>query len=379
MACLHEMRDMDSHYIISPENNMAITNANSVKNSLNLGDHDSEIFTFEVPKHIDGHDMSLCNVVRVHYINTSTDKTEVSKDAYRIKDMQEAEDDVEKLLFTWKISGNATNYAGNLAFRIEFTCVDENNVVLYKKWTKVFKDVHIDDGFDNAPTIVEEFSDILEEWKNELESLQTAEAISSAVEKYMEENPVEVPDKLPNPNALTFTGAVTGSYDGSKPLSVEIPSGGSGGSSEWIIVEDKVLENDIGSIEYSNLDCYDLRIGIEGRYNNSDDSLSNANATATILVNETGNGYHYDGHIGYIRGNGSSFPTVIEIKSFLVAPSLDLRILPSANSSDYKNTSTAFVNGRKGKWTTEKINTIVITPKECLLKKGTRIVVMKRS
>ena len=34
----------------------------------------------------------------------------------------------------------------------------------------------------------------------------------------------EMPDKLPNPNALTFTGAVTGSYDGSGPLSVKIPT-----------------------------------------------------------------------------------------------------------------------------------------------------------
>ena len=40
----------------------------------------------------------------------------------------------------------------------------------------------------------------------------------------------EFPEKLPNPNALTFTGAVTGSYDGSVPLSVEIPSGGGSGS-----------------------------------------------------------------------------------------------------------------------------------------------------
>lgn len=37
---------------------------------------------------------------------------------------------------------------------------------------------------------------------------------------------ITVPDKLPNPNALTFTGAVNGSYDGSAPLIVEIPSGG---------------------------------------------------------------------------------------------------------------------------------------------------------
>ena len=34
----------------------------------------------------------------------------------------------------------------------------------------------------------------------------------------------EMPDKLPNPNAITFAGAVTGSYDGSSPLSVNIPS-----------------------------------------------------------------------------------------------------------------------------------------------------------
>lgn len=42
----------------------------------------------------------------------------------------------------------------------------------------------------------------------------------------------EMPTVLPNPNALTFTGAVTGTYDGSAPLEVEIPSGegGTGGS-----------------------------------------------------------------------------------------------------------------------------------------------------
>lgn len=39
---------------------------------------------------------------------------------------------------------------------------------------------------------------------------------------------ISIPDKLPTPNALTFTGAVTGSYDGSAPLEVEIPSGGGG-------------------------------------------------------------------------------------------------------------------------------------------------------
>ena len=36
----------------------------------------------------------------------------------------------------------------------------------------------------------------------------------------------DIPSALPNPNALTFSGAVTGTYDGSAALSVEIPGGG---------------------------------------------------------------------------------------------------------------------------------------------------------
>lgn len=49
----------------------------------------------------------------------------------------------------------------------------------------------------------------------------------------------EMPETLPNPNALTFTGAVTGSYDGSAALSVEIPSGG--GDGEIVTADETVL------------------------------------------------------------------------------------------------------------------------------------------
>lgn len=40
----------------------------------------------------------------------------------------------------------------------------------------------------------------------------------------------DFPTALKNPNALTFTGAVTGTYDGSKAMTVNIPAGGSSGS-----------------------------------------------------------------------------------------------------------------------------------------------------
>ena len=45
---------------------------------------------------------------------------------------------------------------------------------------------------------------------------------------------ITIPEALPNPNALTFTGAVTGSYDGSEAMSVEIPSGG--GAVSWKLI-----------------------------------------------------------------------------------------------------------------------------------------------
>ena len=50
-------------------------------------------------------------------------------------------------------------------------------------------------------------------------------------------------EKFANPNALTFTGAVEGSYDGSAPLTVEIPGGGSGSSDAWNLIEHITAED----------------------------------------------------------------------------------------------------------------------------------------
>lgn len=63
-------------------------------------------------------------------------------------------------------------------------------------------------------------------------SLDNLKTILNAIKYLLTDYPKkkDIPTKLPNPNPLTFTGAVTGSYDGSAPLSVEIPSGGGGGS-----------------------------------------------------------------------------------------------------------------------------------------------------
>lgn len=168
MAHLHEVKDSDTHFIINPVT-MAISNAQNEKNKLQQGDHNSEIFTFQIPKEVEGHDMSLCDVVRVHYINTSTSKADISKDIHKVVDIAVAEDDAETLVFTWLIHGNATKYNGSLAFRILFACTDENDNYTYKKWTEIYKGISIGEGFENEETVLEAQADILKQEFDELE------------------------------------------------------------------------------------------------------------------------------------------------------------------------------------------------------------------
>lgn len=66
-------------------------------------------------------------------------------------------------------------------------------------------------------------------------------------------------EKLANPFALTFTGAVIGSYDGSEAVTVNIPSGGSssggsGGLPNWRLIKTLAFSSEIASITFSEDD-----------------------------------------------------------------------------------------------------------------------------
>ena len=60
---------------------------------------------------------------------------------------------------------------------------------------------------------------------------------------------ITIPKKLPNPQKLTFAGAVTAEYDGSAPLSVEIPSGG--GVDSWELVNSVTTSEEVTTVEIS--------------------------------------------------------------------------------------------------------------------------------
>lgn len=70
----------------------------------------------------------------------------------------------------------------------------------------------------------------------------------------------DIPSTLPNPNKLTFTGAVSGEYDGSSPLSIEIPQGGGGGvSSAYELIAEGTLEEEAKQMVIGgNLDEYGI-------------------------------------------------------------------------------------------------------------------------
>lgn len=187
MAHLHEVRDMDTHFVIDPVTRV-ITNPNSQKNKLMQGDHNSEIYTFEIPKLVEGHDMSLCNRVRIHYNDIASDKANESKDVYTVDDLHLDAVETDNLTFSWLISGNATKYAGLLSFRIQFLCIDESGAITYKWHTEVFKGITVSDGFDNTPADLEEYSDILAAWELRLDALEAGGGRTH----YEETNMVEI-------------------------------------------------------------------------------------------------------------------------------------------------------------------------------------------
>ena len=68
-----KIKDTDTHFIIDGSTRL-VKNASETKSMLVQFDHHSERFTFRVPRHVDSHDLSLCNAVRVHYLNIDKSK-----------------------------------------------------------------------------------------------------------------------------------------------------------------------------------------------------------------------------------------------------------------------------------------------------------------
>ena len=165
MAHLHSVYDTDKHFLIDAASR-TIKNE-SKKITVVQYDHNSERFTFELPRYIDGHDMSVCNKVEVHFINIDSATKAKSDGLYIADDFQISPDDDKVVICSWLISGEATQYAGQLAFLLRFCCMDGSEVE-YAWNTAMYSEIYVSPGMNNSETVAVNHVDVLEKWKKEL-------------------------------------------------------------------------------------------------------------------------------------------------------------------------------------------------------------------
>ena len=165
MAHIHETKDAETHFTINATSR-EISNADELP-ALVQNDHNSERFTFVVPRFVDGHDMSNCNKTQVHYLNIDSATKAQYADVYEVDDLHIDETDETKVVCTWLISRYATQYAGSLNFIIQYAC-EKDGVIDYAWNTAIFKGITVKNGINNAALIMTEYTDILEKWKQEI-------------------------------------------------------------------------------------------------------------------------------------------------------------------------------------------------------------------
>ena len=151
----------------------------------------------------------------------------------------------------------------------------------------------------------------------------------------------ELPTTLPNPNALTLTGAVSATYDGSAPVSVEIPSGGGSGSAEnWRLVNTVTTAEDVSDIRITQdsdgnpLSLKKVKIFVKMRGNSA--NLSN---WCRITVNNLMNNFYSDipNTFAAIEGQDYYYRSRVDFSIYAGRLMLDL-ILRSLNNAASKHT-----------------------------------------
>lgn len=188
MAHAHTIYDSDPHFTINPDTR-ELKYTSPEKLTIMQGDHNSEIITFDMPRFIDGHDMALCNLIQVHYINIdATFTSSYITGIYEVADktLSKDENGNDMIVFSWPVSSNATSYIGQLNFAVRFCCVT-NSVIEYSWHTAIYKQASISKSINNNEEFVDQYVDILTEWEDKLfGSYDTYEGRLKAVEEALE-------------------------------------------------------------------------------------------------------------------------------------------------------------------------------------------------
>ena len=168
----HIVGDSDKRFIVDAVTRQ-IKNASPSKTTVMQFDHNSEVFTFEVPKYIEGHDMAECNRVEVHYLNIDAVTKQENEGIYLVEDLAVDTDDENKLTCSWLISQNATRFVGSLNFILRFMCLTDD-IVDYVWNTSIFSGIYVSKGIYNSNIVAEQYIDTIKAWENRLKVVENS-------------------------------------------------------------------------------------------------------------------------------------------------------------------------------------------------------------
>lgn len=167
----HPVYDVDTHFTIDPITR-EMSNTASLKTCLIQHDHNSERFTFEIPRIIEGHDMSKCDSVQVHFLNIDSQTKAQSAGVYEVEDLTLDDHNPDRVVGSWLISHNATEYVGSLNFLLRFSCYGEDGYLSYVWNTAIYSGISVSSGIDNGEAILDDYADILKEWQKQTEAFR---------------------------------------------------------------------------------------------------------------------------------------------------------------------------------------------------------------
>lgn len=181
----HDVVDTDVRFTIDPFSR-TISSSNGQKTILIQGDHKSERFTFEIPRYIEGHDMLLCDVVRIPYINSEVDgrTPRYNVDVHTVGDLQIDPTNDKQLIFSWKVSDSGTMYEGTLVFSVVFLCLKGKRVT-YRFGTDTYENMFVRKTPEIESTFELRHLDIIEQWKEKVRT-EFTEYIDIEVDKHID-------------------------------------------------------------------------------------------------------------------------------------------------------------------------------------------------
>ena len=162
-----KVHDTDPFFMVDATTR-AIKNMSQTKVSIIQGDHNSERFTFQLPRYIEEHDMMEVDKVEIHFINSGSGQ---SQGVYTVDDLSINDEVTSTVKCTWLLSKATTSYSGKLAFKIRFVCFAEDGTIAYEWNTAPFTGISVGEGMDCSDAVTdEEYNDTIEQWKNDLKA-----------------------------------------------------------------------------------------------------------------------------------------------------------------------------------------------------------------